>query len=76
MAIFYAYSYLARKLNSVLLVLECIMRKLNQLRERFEGLRRFIRNRPGARLNTAQIRDPNVRKVTSDLQVETKQQGD
>lgn len=50
--------------------------KTKPTERRFKGLRRFIRNRPGASLNTAQIRDPNVHKVTSDLQVETKQQGD
>lgn len=52
------------------------MRKLNQLREKFKGLRRFIRNWAGASLNPAQIRDPNAHKVASDLQVKTKQQGD
>lgn len=52
------------------------MRKLNQLREKFEGLRRFIRNRTEASLNPAQIRDPNAYKVASDLQGKTKQQGD
>lgn len=75
-ALFYTYSYLPRKLNNTLAVLECIIKKLNQLRERFKGLRRFIWNRTAASLYPTRFRDPNVHKVASDLRVKTEQRGD
>ena len=67
---------MSHKLNSALVVLECIMKKLNQLKERLKWLRRFIWNQAVGSLSPTRVWGPNVQEVASDLRVETEQWGD